>query len=145
MNSNCSNILQLPAESLAESPAAEKGWRLTGINGGDGQRLVLVAREIHAQNVWRTAAARVPHARNDAGEKPRLTARHGGSVADLPAPDSSQRHEHDGGGSAIPSMFCGGSMTDLLSVDGGCGGTVSDLDDGSDSTRSQGLGFWRLK
>ena len=56
-----------------------------------------MAREIHARNVWRTAATRVPHAQSDAGEKPCLTARRGGSVADLPAPDSSQRHEHDGG------------------------------------------------
>ena len=56
-----------------------------------------MVREIHARNVWRTAAARVPHARNDAGEKPRLTTRRGGSEADHPAPDSSRRHEHDGG------------------------------------------------
>ena len=56
-----------------------------------------MAREIHARNVWRTAAARVPHARNDAEENPRVTARPGDSPADLLGPDSSRRHDHDGG------------------------------------------------
>lgn len=46
----------------------------------------------------------MPHARNDAGEKPRLTARPGDFPADLLDPDSSRHHDHDGGlrlGSAV--------------------------------------------
>ena len=60
-----------------------KGRRLTGINGGDVQRQVAVARGIHA--------------RNAVAQKLRVTARLGESPADFPAPDSSRRHDHDGG------------------------------------------------
>ena len=76
-------VTESPTESTAESPAVEKGRRLTGINGGDGKPRVVVARELHARNV--------------AGQKRRVTVRPSDSPADLPGPDSSRRHSHDGG------------------------------------------------
>ena len=49
----------------------------------DGQRRVAVAHELHA--------------RNTAGQRLRVTALLGDSPIDLPGPDSSRRHDHDGG------------------------------------------------
>ncbi|KAF3522928.1 hypothetical protein F2Q69_00049804 [Brassica cretica] len=117
-----------PTESTAESPAVEKGRRLTGINGGDGKPRVVVARE--------------PHARNVAGQKWRVTVRPSDSPADLPGPDSSRRHSHDGGlkitkfqtdDFRLPSAVNGDWLAVPISVDGDTDGTDSDLLDGSDS------------